>query len=42
MLVLFALIVRGKPIHLVGVDFSNEKREIVAFDVQTLAPTSLA
>ena len=29
---------RGKPIHLVGVEFSSEKREIVAFDVQTLAP----
>jgi hypothetical protein len=28
----------GKPIHLVGVEFSSEKREIVAFDVQTLAP----
>jgi hypothetical protein len=26
----------GKPIHLVGVEFSSEKREIVAFDVLTL------
>ena len=25
----------GKPIHLVGVEFSSEKREIVAFDVLT-------
>lgn len=29
----------GKPIHLVGVEFSSEKREIVAFDTQMLAPT---
>ena len=29
---------RGKPIHLIGVEFSSEKREIVAFDVQTLTP----
>lgn len=28
----------GKPLHLVGVEFSSEKREIVAFDVQTLSP----
>lgn len=28
----------GKPVHLVGVEFSSEKREIVAFDVQTLSP----
>jgi hypothetical protein len=28
----------GKSIHLVGVEFSSERREIVAFDVQTLAP----
>ena len=27
---------RGKPIHLIGVEFSSEKRQIVAFDVQTL------
>jgi len=33
---------RGKPIYLVGVEFSSEKREIVAFDVQTLAPTTQA
>lgn len=26
----------GKPIHLIGVEFSSEKRQIVAFDVQTL------
>lgn len=29
---------RGKPIHLIGVDFSSEKREVVAFDVQTILP----
>lgn len=29
---------QGKPIHLVGVEFSSEKREIVAFDVKTLTP----
>jgi hypothetical protein len=28
----------GKPIHLVGVEFSSEKREITTFDVRTLAP----
>lgn len=28
----------GKPLHLVGVEFSSEKREIVAFDIQTLSP----
>lgn len=28
----------GKPIHLVGVEFSSEKREIVGFEVDTLAP----
>ncbi|QIL45538.1 ATP-binding protein [Acidovorax sp. HDW3] len=27
---------RGEPIHLVGVEFSRESRNIVAFDVQTL------
>jgi len=26
----------GKPIHLVGVEFSSVKRQIVAFDVETL------
>lgn len=29
---------RGKPIHLVGVEFSGKKRTIVGFDVQTLMP----
>ena len=33
---------QGKPIHLVGVEFSSEKREIVGFDVLTLAPTTAA
>lgn len=28
----------GKPIHQIGVEFSVEKRAIVAFDVQTLMP----
>ena len=28
----------GKPIHLIGVEFSSKKREIVAFDVKTLMP----
>jgi hypothetical protein len=28
----------GKPIHLVGVEFSSEQRQIVAFDVDTLGP----
>lgn len=26
----------GKPIHLIGVEFSSEKRQVVAFDVETL------
>ena len=26
----------GKPIHLVGVEFSSAQRQIVAFDVETL------
>lgn len=28
----------GKTIHLIGVEFSSQKRQIEAFDVQTLAP----
>ncbi|XGA79853.1 AAA family ATPase [Halomonas sp. CH40] len=28
----------GKPIHLVGVEFSNLERQIVAFEVETLTP----
>jgi hypothetical protein len=31
-----------KPIHLIGVEFSSAKREIVAFDVQTLTPVCSA
>ena len=27
----------GKPIHLIGVEFSSEKRQIVAFDVDSIA-----
>ena len=30
----------GKLIHLIGVEFSSEKRAIVAFDVQTIDPTT--
>lgn len=26
----------GKPIHLIGVEFSSQKRQIVAFEVETL------
>jgi len=26
----------GKPIHLIGVEFSREHRQIVAFDVESL------
>ncbi|SEK82560.1 PD-(D/E)XK nuclease superfamily protein [Ectothiorhodospira marina] len=26
----------GKPIHLIGVEFSRERRQIVAFDVETI------
>ncbi|WP_422822433.1 PD-(D/E)XK nuclease domain-containing protein [Vreelandella azerica] len=29
---------RGKPIHLVGIEFSSTERQITAFDVETLAP----
>jgi len=29
----------GKPIHLVGVEFSRVKRQIVGFEVQTILPT---
>ncbi len=25
----------GKPIHLIGVEFSREQRQIVAFDIET-------
>ncbi|MCL7931816.1 PD-(D/E)XK nuclease domain-containing protein [Halomonas sp. ATCHA] len=27
----------GKPIHLIGVEFSSIQRQIVAFEVETLA-----
>ena len=30
----------GKPIHLVGVEFSSVERQIVAFEVETLAVTT--
>ncbi|EHQ53795.1 hypothetical protein ECTPHS_14101, partial [Ectothiorhodospira sp. PHS-1] len=26
----------GKPIHLIGVEFSRKRRQIVAFDVETI------
>ncbi|MCG5505440.1 PD-(D/E)XK nuclease domain-containing protein, partial [Ectothiorhodospira variabilis] len=26
----------GKPIHLIGVEFSSEQRQIVAFEVETV------
>jgi hypothetical protein len=28
---------RGKPIHLIGVEFSREQRSVVGFEVETLA-----
>jgi hypothetical protein len=28
----------SKPIHLIGIEFSRERRQIVAFDTQTLMP----
>lgn len=27
---------RGEPIHLIGVEFSKEKRSVVGFEVETL------
>lgn len=30
----------GKPIHLIGVEFSSVKRQIVAFEVETLPPAA--
>ena len=27
----------GLPIHLIGIDFSRERRTVLAFDVETLA-----
>ncbi|MDZ7642564.1 MAG: PD-(D/E)XK nuclease domain-containing protein [Desulfurivibrio sp.] len=30
---------KGKPIHLIGVEFSREQRQVVAFDYETLSPT---
>ncbi|MCG5514510.1 PD-(D/E)XK nuclease domain-containing protein, partial [Ectothiorhodospira shaposhnikovii] len=27
---------QGKPIHLIGVEFSREQRQIIAFDVLSL------
>jgi hypothetical protein len=30
---------RGEPIHLIGVEFSKADRNIVGFEVETLAPT---
>jgi len=29
---------RGEPIHLVGVEFSRATRNVLGFEVQTLAP----
>ncbi|MBK1718960.1 ATP-binding protein [Thiocystis violacea] len=29
----------GQPIHLIGVEFSRERRAVVGFEVETLAPT---
>ena len=30
----------GKPIHLIGVEFSSTQRQIVAFEVETLVKSS--
>ncbi len=32
---------RGEPVHLIGVEFSKASRNIVRFEVQTLAPDAI-
>jgi PD-(D/E)XK nuclease superfamily len=32
----------GLPIHLIGVEFSKEQRNVVGFEVETLAPSASA
>jgi hypothetical protein len=30
---------RGEPVHLIGIEFSRAARNLVGFEVETLAPT---